>query len=133
MLICYFGRYSKHHNNMEDFKTLICYCRRNCRNLENVKILGHCGAYFYYSSKLVTTLLVLIILQFWKELQEIFKIMEFNSNHTEDIFIFEQISKDVFNIERHYCLKFVKIYTECQISPCQYSLCYPSSCRPSSC
>ena len=88
---------------------------------------------FTIAAKLVTTLLVLIILQFWKELQEIFKIMEFNSNHTEDIFIFEQISKDVFNIERHYCLTFVKLYTECQISPCQHSLCYPSSCRPSSC
>ena len=88
---------------------------------------------FTIAAKLVTTLLVLIILQFWKELQEIFKIMEFNSNHTEDIFIFEQISKDVFNIERHYCLKFVKLYTECQISPCQHSLCYPSSCQPTPC
>jgi hypothetical protein len=52
MLICYFGRNSKHHKNVEDFKTLICYCRRHCRNLENVKILRHCGAYFYYSSKI---------------------------------------------------------------------------------
>ena len=52
MLIGYFGRNSKHHKNVEDFKTLICYCRRNCRNLENVKILRHCGSYFYYSTKI---------------------------------------------------------------------------------
>ena len=85
---------------------------------------------FTIAAKLVTTLLVLIMLQFWKELQEIFKIMEFNSNHTDSIFIFEQISKGVINIEQHYCLKFGKLYMKCQISPCQHSLCYPSSCRP---
>ena len=54
MLICYIGRNRKHHKNVEDFKTLICYCRRNCRNLENVKILRHCGSYFYYSTKIIS-------------------------------------------------------------------------------